>query len=445
MTEYTKQIIETLYPMNRCLLGEGYDNALKYINHLIPLEILEFPSGTELGTWTVPDEWIVKDAWIKDPKGNKLVDYSKNPLSLVVGSEPIWAHMEVEELLKNLHYSKENRDVTPYVFKYYDKDWGFCLPLNTIQKPNTEQIPNGVKREDGTDFIPEYISALEDGDYEVKIETEYKPGVMKLGVHTIKGKTDREILLFAHLDHPYQANDNLSAVACLIDLATKIKSKYTIKIVFCPETIGSIAYATTQDLSKVEFMIAVDICGNDNPILLQKSFDPEHKINRVTHLAIHSFAESYKKGAFRNTIGSDEYAFNDPQIGVAGIMLSTHPYPEYHTDADTPDKINYAQIEKMGKVIMKIIDIWEKDFIPVRKFKGQLMRSKYGIETVNKQVNLSWDYFFYNIDGKRSLAELACDYGLDFDYCYNLMEKLIEDDKISRVDIGKKPIKKTSK
>ncbi len=430
MSEHTKNIIETLYPMNRCLLGEGYDNALKFIEHLIPLEILEFKSGTELGTWTVPDEWIVRDAWVKDPDGNKILDYKTNPLSLVVGSEPVHGIVSLEELRKHWHYSDDLPDATPYIFKYYDKGWGFCFPKNELREPiNKEGLElethQGIKTKD----------KFAEGSYEVFIDAEYKPGVMKLGVHTIKGTSDREILLFAHLDHPYQANDNLSAVACLIDLATKLKTEHTIKIVFCPETIGSVAYALTQNLNKVDFMIAVDICGNTNSILFQKSWDAEHRINRVTHLAIYAFGETYRKGNFRNTIGSDEYVFNDPQIGVQGIMLSTHPYKEYHTNEDTPDKIDYVQIEKMGKIIQKIIEIWEKDYIPVKKFKGQLMRSKYGIQTANPQVNLYWDYFFYGMNGKKTVAELCCEYGLDFDFVYGVLDKMAED-KI----IGKKVV-----
>ena len=405
--------------MNRCLLGEGYDNALKFIDHLIPLEILEFPSGTKLGTWTVPDEWIVRDAWVKDPDGNKIADYKKNPLSLVVGSTPQDFHCELNTLRKYWHYSDENPDATPYVFKYYDNTWGFSFPKNELFEPRQE---NDVKIRD----------KLPEGDYKIFIDSEYKPGVMKLGVHTIPGKSEREILLFAHLDHPYQANDNLSAVACLVDLASKIKAEHTIKIVFCPETIGSVAYALTQDLTKVDFMIAIDICGNPGSILLQKSFDVEDKINRVAHLAIHSFSETYRKGAFRNTIGSDEYVFNDPQIGVPGIMLSTHPYREYHTDQDTPEKIDYEQIEKMGKIIEKIIEIWEKDYTPVKKVKGQLMRSKYGIQTPSPQVNLSWDYLWYNIDGKKTLVELCTEYGLNFDFVYDTFKKLLKDKIIKK-------------
>lgn len=433
MTEHTKNIIETLYPMNRCLMGEGYDNALKFIDHLIPLEILEFPSGTQLGTWTVPDEWIVRDAWVKYGE-DKIFDYKKNPLSLVVGSLPFEGFVSLPNLKNHLHTSEEVKDATPYVFKFYDKDWGFCAPKTQIyeETDNEQDLKSG-------NFVSKWKDKLEGEeylmDYEVFIDTEYVPGTMKLGVHTIKGKTDREILLFAHLDHPYQANDNLSAVACLIDLASKIKCDHTIKIVFCPETIGSVAYALTQDLSKVDFMIAVDICGNTNSILMQKSFDVENRINRVAHLAIHSFAETYRKGAFRNTIGSDEYVFNDPQIGVQGIMLSTHPYKEYHTDQDTPDKIDYEQIEKMGNIIEKIVEIYEKDYIPVKNFKGQLMRSKYGIQTPSPQVNLSWDYFFYNMDGKKTLAELCAEYGLNFDYTYSILEKMVKDKSIKKKKI----------
>lgn len=446
MTEHTKQIIETLYPMNACLLGEGYDNRLEYIKKLIDLEVIEIPSGTKFGTWTVPDEWIIRDAWIKNENtGEVLVDYKDEPLSLVIGSTPQHCIVSKKELVKNLHYSNEEPNATPYVFKYYDKDWGFCLPKNKIveriETTEKEYLPSGeeVFKSKTKDILP-------DGMYEVFIDSEYKPGTMKIGVHTIKGKSDREILLFAHLDHPFQANDNLSAVACLVDLATKLKADHTIKIVFCPETIGSLAYAMTQDISKVDFVIAVDICGSSGDILMQKAFDKEAPINRVAHLAIHGIGESYRKGEFRNTIGSDEYTFNDPLIGIPGILLSTWPYNEYHTNLDTPDKIDYNSIERMQKVLTSIIDIYEKDFIPVRNFKGPLMRSKYGIETPSKQVNLSWDFFFYSIDGKKSLVELCCDFGLNFDYVYKIMLRMEENGDIKRsTATGKGKKQKTAK
>lgn len=456
-----KELIENLYPMNACLLGEGYDNRLEYLNHLFPLTTLVIPSGTKLSTWTVPDEWIVRDAWVKDPNGVKIIDYKAQPLSLVVGSLPFQGKVSLEELRAHWCFSDENPDAVPYAFKFYDKDWGFCVAKNAVKEkivyddqgnlicedgiciPKTEADPTvgKVQIEGVTDWKPEFKDTLTEGEYEVFIDTEYRPGTMKIGVHTIPGTSDREILLFAHLDHPFQANDNLSGVACLVDVASKIKCEHTIKIVFCPETIGSIGYTKYADLSKVDFVIAVDICGNDNTLLFQKSFEAEDKLNRVAHVALKGIGENYRKGGFRSVIGSDEYVFNDPLINIPGIMLSRFPYKEYHTSADTPEKINYDMIEKTGQALMKIIEVWEKDFIPKRLVNAPLMRSKYGIQSVSPQINLSWDYLWYSMDGKVSVAEFCCEYGLDFDTVYEALIKMEQDETICRINAGEIPVK----
>lgn len=451
-----KQIIKDIYKLNRCLLGEGYDNALEYIKHLIDLDVIEIKSGTRFDTWTVPDEWIVRDAWVKH-KGKKIIDYKKEPLSLAVGSCPFKGQVDLEELKNHITVSDDMPDATPYNYIFYDKQWGFCMPKNQLKEkietkceggtcaPELKDIDPSVGKVqiEGQNYNPKYKDKLKKGKYEVFIDTEYKPGKMKIGVHTIKGKTDREILLFAHLDHPFQANDNLSGVACLINMAKRIKKadfEHTIKLVFCPETIGSIGYAFTQDISKVDFMIALDAIGNDNSLLFQKSFNPEDKINNITHLAIQNLGESYRKGVFRALIGSDEYVFNDPDIGIQGIMLSRFPYKEYHTNADTPDIIVEDKIKRIQELIMKIIDIWEKDYVPIKAFKGPLMRSRYDAQTPFKNLNLSYDHLFYSIDGKISLAELCSDFALNFDYTYELFNKIKKDGYI-RVNDSKGQIK----
>ncbi len=403
-----QEIIETLFTFDRQLLGTGYDNALEWIKCLIDLEVIEIPSGTTFGSWTVPNEWIIKDGWVKF-RGEKVIDYKKEPLSVTVYSLPVNKTVDLAELKKHLYFSEDKPDTTPYSFKFYERDWGFGAPKAQID-------------------------AYEEGEYEVFIDAEEKPGVMKLGVHTIKGTSDREILLFAHLDHPHQANDNLSAVACLIDLATKIKCEHTIKIVFCPETIGSIAYANTQDLSKVDFMLAIDICGNDNSLLLQKALDAEDRLNRVAHCALQVLGQTYRKAMFRNTIGSDEYVFNDPKLKIPGLMLSRHPYTEYHTSADTPDKINYLAIEKTQDAIMKIIEIYEKDFIPERTYIGPMMRSKYQMQTPSPQVNLNLDYLWYSLNGERTVAEWACEFELNFDWVYKVLIEMEQNGEIRRVN-----------
>lgn len=420
-----KEILEDLFKMNRNLLGEGYDNAVEYIKQLIDVDIFKFQSGTKVGTWTVPNEWTPKEAWVKY-KGKKILDFSKNPLSLVVYSLPFKGTVTLEELKAHLHTNEDRPDDFMYEFKFYERDWGFTIPFNQLAK-------------------------LKEGDYEVCIDVLEQPGEMKVLEHTIKGKTDREILLFAHLDHPYQANDNLSAVVALIDLVKKVKPEaydHTIKLVFCPETIGSVAYAITKDISKVDFMMALDIVGNKNEegILLQKSFDKNHRVNDVAYLAVRGIGKGFRQGIFRSLIGSDEYVFNDPQINIPGLLFTTHPYPQYHTSADTPDLIDYEQIEQVQIAVLKTIEYYEKDFVPVRMFTGPLYRSGFGIQTKGKQLNLSWDYLIYSIDGKKRFSELCVDFGLNFEHTYELLNRLIEEGIVgSRPIVSEEKLKETTK
>lgn len=431
-----KELIENLYPINAYLLGEGYDKRLDYFKNLIwlkpeippaynvnPMKTIGVPSGTEFGTWTVPQEWVIREAWIKF-NGEKICDFSKEPLSIMSYSIPFQGTLSKEELIKHIYsgtdFGDNDPDVIPYRTSFYEKKWGFCMTENQ-------------KKE------------LQDGDYEVFIDTEFKNGVMKLGVFTRPGKSDREILLFAHLDHPFQANDNLSGVACMIDVLDRIDCEHTIKVVLCPETIGSIAYAHLEDLSRVDFMIAADICGNDNSMLTFKTWDIKDKLNRVVQCALRQAGKTYRKAPFRSTIGSDETVFNDPLIGIPGLLFSTFPYKEYHTSADTPDKINYDKIKETADLIIKTVELYEKDFIPIRKFKGPLMRSRYGMQTVSKQVNLNYDYMFYMMDGKKSLIELCSDLELPFEIVYDQIKKIEEDGKIGRSDVSQGGKHKTTR
>ena len=428
------QHIKNLYKYDRQLLGEGYDKALDYINKILPLEILEFKSGEKFGTWTVPQEWIMRDGWVKYD-GKKILDYKEEPLSIMVYSKPMHVWADFEEIKKHLYSIEENRNFTPYNFSFYEKKWGICMPHEKIYE-RTNDCPGcniGATIEGITDR-PVYKDILKEGSYEVFIDSEFKDGIMKVGVHTIPGKSDREILLFAHLDHPWQANDNLSGVACLMELAKKIKDpKHTIKIIFCPETIGSIAYAFTQDISKVDFMIAVDCVGNDGDVLVQKSFDKYDRINYVVHLALHELAMGYRKGDFRITIGSDEYVFNDPKIGIPGLLITKHPYREYHSNQDKPDIVKEKNIKEVQDLILKTIEIYEKDYIPVRKFKGPLMRSAYGLQTPHTILNRDTDYLIYDIDGKKWLSEICLPLGITFDFAYKFLTKLKNANLISRI------------
>jgi len=325
------QIINDLYPLNRLAIGEGIDNAFLYLQKLIDLEMIEVPSGEEIGTWTIPNEWVVKDAWIKY-KGKKIVDYKKTPLALGINSKPFSGTLDREKLSERIITT----DDCPSAYSFaIAEDWVFTMPKDSV-------IAQKIS-DDGSKV--ESVGLLGEGDYEVLVDTEFKPGTMKVGVHTIKGKTDKEILLFAHLDYPYQANANLSGVATLVDLVKHIKPEqyeHTIKLVFGSKDFGSLIYCNKQDISKVDFVVALEAVGNFNEqgLLLQWAMNQEARINTVAHLALRGLGKGYRQGKFSTAIGSDEFIFNDPLIGIPGILLSTHNYKQYLTSEDTPDTID---------------------------------------------------------------------------------------------------------
>jgi aminopeptidase-like protein len=455
-----EQIIKDLFQFNRTLIGEGYDSALQYIQHLIPLEVIKVKSGTKVGDWTVPDEWIIRDGWVK-LNGEKILDYTEQPLSVMVGSDPIHTTVDKKEFMDHLHISDEKPDATAYAFNFYEPGWGFSMPKNKVKEevlmncvggvctPIVKELDESVGqvRYDNMETKQEWHDLLPEGDYEVFIDSEKKPGTMKIGIHTIPGKTDREILIFTHLDHPYQANDGLSGVACLLNLVESVKLMgfdHTIKLIFCPETIGGIAYATLQDISKVDFVIGLCSVGNEGSMLIQKAFDKDSRLNAVMHLAHSGQAIDYRKADFRFLAGGEEYFFNYQMVGIPGIFLSRigDKFDHYHTSDDTPEKINYDKIKEAEKAILKIIEVYEKDFIPVRKIKGPLMRSKYDVQTPHKMVNLSLDYLWYDIDGKKYLSEIILPLGLSFETAYELTEKC---NAISRLDTSKKQKSKVAR
>lgn len=395
-----KQIIEDLYKFHRHTIGSGYDSALEYIKMLIPLDVLEFKSGSKVGDWTIPPEWIIRDGWIKH-NGEKICDYKDQPLCISSYSLPVNKIVSLDELKKHVVISDTKPAAYSFDRRVYDRDWMFTYPKSKFNE-------------------------LKDGDYEVCIDSEDRNGTMKIGVHTIKGKSEKEILLFSSLDGVFSANTNISGVACLIDLAGMLKDRFehTIKIIFCPGTIGSVAYASTQDITNVDFVIAVDSVGNDNTLLFQKAYDKYARINYCAHLAVAGQGVSYRKGEFRLAHGSDEYYFNDPKIGIPGILISRFPFDEHYTELDTPEIIKDEKIKEVQKVILKTIEYYERDYIPKIKIKGVVMRSKYGIQSTDRLLNRELDYLFNEIDGKRYLSEIILQLGLGFDFADETLKKL---------------------
>jgi len=402
-------IIKKLYPINRVLVGDEEDGAIDIISEFIPLGLIKIPSGTKCFTWKIPDKWEVSAATLVDEVTGRLVaDYKNNPLHLFVGSLPFEGIVTFTELDKHLRHKcffSKNKNAIPYVFPYYNLDWGFCLSENQYKKLNRKHR------------------------YKVSIKVAYKKGYLTIGESVIKGKTKKEILVIAHVDHPYQANDNLSAVAVAIKVAQEIKSKktnHTIRFLFLPETIGSIAYVARRikNLKNIKAVLVIDILGNKNRILVQKTFDGKHPLNYACESSCRNLKLKHEILEFRELTGSDELIFNDPKINIPAVMITTWPYEEYHTHLDNPSIISKEALENGRRLILKIIRNFDRDFVPRREWVGPLMRGKIDWFLDKRPEDWQLELFGYMIDGKRSVVEIAQELKMDVELALNFAEDL---------------------
>jgi len=319
-------LAKKLWPLNRSLTGDGVRDSLQIIKKIIPeLKIHEVPSGKKVFDWNIPKEWNVKEAWIKTPGGKKICDFSVNNLHLLGYSNPVHKKLTLLELKEKL-YTHEIDNAIPYRTSYYNKDWGFCISKNEF-------------------------NSLEEGLYEVFIDSELKDGCLTYGELLIKGQTDEEIFFSTYICHPSMANNELSGPCLTTYLAKFILSQKRLKsyrIIFIPETIGSINYISDNlNILKERMLAGFNMtCVGDNRCF---SYLPSRNGNTISDLyskkILDDIVGDYKKYTWLNR-ASDERQYCSPGVDlpVCNIMRSKFgEYPEYHTSLD--DLINVVSVE----------------------------------------------------------------------------------------------------
>jgi len=402
-------LIKDLYFTRRDLISDGYDEALAYISKIIPLKIHNIPSGTKCWTWTVPKKWSISDAYI-EVDGKKLLDLNDHPLHVISYSLPINKIVNHKELMNHVYSNAKRPNSIPFQFKYYEQDWGFCIEHNKISNFSHEK-------------------------YHVVINSQYTDGFLKIGEISIKGSTDETIVLVAHLDHPAMANDDLAGVAVLVDVVKELLNNnnlyYSYKILFLPETIGSIAYLSQNEnlIPKLKAGIFLEMLGNDNEFALQFSRQSNTILDKIARNILKSKYPNFSQGEFREVIANDEMVFNGPGLDIPMISLSRWPYPEYHTSDDNLSIISSEKLEASKNIILEIIETLEQNYCPKRKFVGPPFLSGYGL-WVDWQddlaQNLLLEKIFMEFEGDKSIIDIAEQFDLPFKKVYDYVNKFVD-------------------
>ena len=417
-----------LWPLNRSITGSGVRETLKQTQKILPnLKIYEVASGTQVFDWIVPKEWEVKEAWIKKPSGKKICDFSTNNLHLVGYSKPIHQKISKKELDKHLFSSPEQPSAIPYVTSYYKERWGFCISEFERKK-------------------------LEDGDYEVFINSSLFNGSLTYGELVINGRLNDEIFISTYTCHPSMANNELSGLCVTTFLAKWIQDlkdlKYTYRIVFIPETIGSITYLS-RNLNYLKKHVCAGFnvsCIGDNRAY---SYLPSRQGNTISDkVAKHvlKFIDPNYKAYRWADRGSDERQYCAPKIDlpIASIMRTKYgQYDEYHTSLD--DLVSVVTPEGLAggfNALRRSIETLERNGYPTTTVFGEPQLGKRGLyPTLSKKNSASEIRLMMNLitwsDGKKSLLEIAelCDVAIW--ELYPFLDKLISHNILELNDTSK--------
>jgi aminopeptidase-like protein len=310
------RLISDLYPLCRSITGNGLRESLRRLQHEIPLEIREVPSGTRVLDWIVPNEWNIRDAYVKDSTGTKVIDFRKSNLHVVNYSTPIHCQLSLAELKPHLFTLPEQPDLIPYRTSYYREFWGFCLSQNEL-------------------------SRLADDVYEVFIDSTLETGSLTYGEYCVPGQSEEEVLISTHCCHPSLCNDNLSGVALSAFLARALSRRtlrYTYRFLFIPGTIGSIAWLSLNEahVARIRHGLVVACVGDPGPMTYKKSRRGDAEIDRAAqHVLAHS-GQPYAVQPF-SPYGYDERQYCSPGFNLPVGSLTRTPhgrFPEYHTSAD---------------------------------------------------------------------------------------------------------------
>jgi aminopeptidase-like protein len=389
--------VAELYPICRSITGAGLRETLARLARIAPIQVHEVASGTAVHDWTVPDEWNIREAWIADAAGARVVDFAQHNLHVVSYSEPVRARMSLAELRPHLHTLPEHPDWIPYRTAYYRRGWGFCLRQRTLD-------------------------ALADGEYEVHIDSTLAPGSMSYGELLLPGATPDEILISCHVCHPSLANDNLSGVAIAAHLAQHLATlqlRHSVRFVFVPATIGAIAWLAHNPAVVARIRAGVVLAGlGDSGVLHYKK--SRYGATPIDRTAAHVLrqAGAHELLEFSPT-GYDERQYNSPGYQLPVGRLSRTPfgrYAEYHSSADDLDFVKPEQLAAAFDACLQIVGVLDLN----RRFLNRLpmgepqlgRRGLYAEQAGASEIALLW---VLNLsDGHHDLLEIAERSGLPF-------------------------------
>lgn len=404
-----------LYPLHRTINSDDFEKSLGIIGNFLGdgFKIHAYDPGTEAFTWFVPYRYYVDEAYI-EYNGRRYADFSQNSLSIVSYSVPVDKTVTYEELKPHVYTSEAQPDEIPWIFKYYQKEWGFCMPLNV------------------------WKTFDKNGTFRVVIKSRFEKKPFQVGELVIPGKSKEEILWVSDICHPNQVNDSITGAVVAAQIAKELKGRYdghyTLRFLFLAETIGSIVWFSRNEekIPGIKFGMFCEMVGNNNRFLFKRTRQDSTLIDRV---AAHVLAQHETHGAtesipFAKVVpGNDERVMNGAGIDIPSVSITRWPYPQYHTTADNPSMIVPENLEEAKTVFTEILNILNTNRYPIYLSRGPIFLSRYNLHVAwldNPKLNRCLEQILFSLDGKHSVFDIAEEVGLDYATVYGYLKKFEE-------------------
>jgi aminopeptidase-like protein len=336
-------LMRALYPLCRSITGGGVRRTLDLVEEWIPLQRTEVPTGTKIFDWEVPNEWTVRDAYIADEAGNRVVDFQQHNLHLVSYSAPVRRSMSLDELKPHLHSLPDRPEWIPYRTTYYRENWGFCLRHRDLER-------------------------LGPGPFDVVVDTTLAPGSLTLAECVVPGRTSREAIVYTHTCHPSLANDNVAGMAVAAALARELLNdeppRLTWRFIFGPGTLGSLAWLSRNEegLGRLQAGLVIGLLGDAGPLTYKRSRRGDCATDRAASHVLRGLPSARLLDF--EPYGYDERQFCSPGFDLPVGRLTRSPngqYPEYHSSADDLGLMQPASLAESLRALASLIPLLDEN------------------------------------------------------------------------------------
>lgn len=429
ITDRIDNYLQRLFSITRSITGDGNRETLHMLQEVVPLNIIEYPTGQQVYDWSIPKEWKIKEAWIKNSRGEKIIDFAVSNLHVISYSIPVHRKMTLEELKPHLHYHETLPHAIPYRTSYYHQNWGFCMTYE------------------------QYETFSADEEYEVFIDSELFDGALSVGELLIRGKNTQEYLISCYICHPSMANDSLSGVIVSAFIGQELLKRqsdleHSYRIVFVPETIGAIAYCANNEkaMKAIKNGLVITTCGGPGAFSYKQSWEADNFINNMIEDVFRENNLDFITYPF-DIHGSDERQYSSQGFKINCATISKDRYYEYayyHSSLDNLDFVTATSLNHAFNLYIQLLEKMDKNIIYKNLYPNcEVMLSKHGLypktggailpeSSVSSLDIILWSLFY--MDGYTSLYEISKRLQTDISLVYNQIKPLLHKQIIKKCD-----------